>query len=158
MRKVWVPISQAFLRVLLHFAVLGEIDGKTHAFPICWSIPQHGNLMGKKHPYYGKSMGTDFPGFAHLMFFAESFHTTGNLLEKPYISHVMKSTIGWESNEKKAPILWEKYEYQFPRSSPYDGFCWIFLCYGKFMGKPMHFPCNEIYQRIGIEWEKVPIS
>ena len=29
---------------------------------------------------------------------------------------VMKNTIiGWESNGKKAPILWQKYEYQFPR-------------------------------------------
>ena len=58
----------------------------------------------------------------------------------------MKSIIGWKSNGKKAPILWEKYEYQFPRSSPYDGFCWIFSCYGKLMGKPTHFPCNEVYQ------------
>ena len=45
--KVWVPISQAFPRVLLHFPVLWEIDGKTHAFLICWSIPQDGNLMEK---------------------------------------------------------------------------------------------------------------
>ena len=27
---------------------------------------------------------------------------------------------------KKAPILWEKYEHQFPRFSSYDGFCRIF--------------------------------
>ena len=109
---------------------------------------------GKKHPYYGKSMGTNFPGFAHLMVFAEFSHAVGNWLEKPHISHVMKSTIGWESNKKKAPILWEKYEYQFPRSSPYDRIDCIFSCYGKLMGKPMHFPYDEVYHRMGIEWEK----
>ena len=45
MRKVWVPISQDFPRVLLHFSVLWEIDGETHSFLTCWSIPQDGNLM-----------------------------------------------------------------------------------------------------------------
>ena len=91
---------------------------------------------GKEHQYYGKNIGTNFTGFAHLMVFAEFSHAIGNWLENPYIFHVMKSTIGWESNGKKAPILWEKCEYQFPRSSPYDGFCCIFLYYGKLMGKP----------------------
>ena len=66
----------------------------------------------------------------------------------------MKSIIGWESNGEKAPILWKKYEYQFPRFSPYDGFSWIFLCYEKLKGKPMQCPCNEVYHRMGIEWEK----
>ena len=109
---------------------------------------------GKKHPYYGNSMGTNFWGFGHLMVFAEFSHAIGNWLENPYISHVMKSTIGWESNGKKAPILWEKYEYQFPRSSSYNGFCCIFPYYGKLMGKPMHFPYDEVYHRMGIGWEK----
>ena len=69
----------------------------------------------------------------------------------------MKSTIGWESNGKKAPILWEKYEYQFPRSSPYDGFCCIFRYYWKLMRKPMHFLYDKVYHRMGIRWEKVLI-
>ena len=99
-------------------------------------------------------MGTNFPSFAHLMVYAEFSHAIGNWLENPYISHVMKSTIGWESNGKKAPVLWEKHEYQFLRSSPSDGFCWIFLCYGKLMGKPIYFPCNEVYHRMEIEQEK----
>ena len=63
-------------------------------------------------------------------------------------------TTGWESNGKKAPIQWEKYEYQFPRPSPYDGFCCIFPYYKKLMGKPMHFPYDEVYHRMGIKWEK----
>ena len=30
--------------------------------------------------------------------------------------------VEWESDGKKALILWGKYEHQFPRSSPYDIF------------------------------------
>ena len=70
------------------------------------------------------------------------------------ISHLMKYTPGWEPNGKKAPTLWEKYEYQFPRLSPYHEFCCIFPYCGKFMGKPMHFPYAEVYHRMGIGWEK----
>ena len=76
------------------------------------------------------------------------------LWENPCISHVMKYTTGWESNGKKAPILWEKYEHQFPRSSSHNGFCCILPYYGKLMGKPMHFPYDEVYHRMGIGWEK----
>ena len=82
------------------------------------------------------------------------FCVMGNWWENPCISHVMKYTAGWESNGKKAPKLWEKYEYQFPRSSSYNGFCCIFPYYGKLMGKSMHFPHDEVYHRIGIRWEK----
>ena len=99
-------------------------------------------------------MSTNFPGPPHTMDFVGFFHAMGNWWENPRISHVMKYTTGWGSNGKKAPILWEKYEYQFPRSSPYDGFCCIFLYYGKLMGKPMHFPYDEVYHRMRIEWEK----
>ena len=45
----------------------------------------------------------------------------------------MKYITGWESGWRNLPILWEKYEYQLPRLSP--GFCYIFSCYGKLMGK-----------------------
>ena len=150
MGKVWLPISQAFPRFFLHFPVPLEIDGATHAFLKCWRIPQNENLMDKSTYSVEKVWVTNFPGFAHLIVFAEFSHAIGNWLKYPYISYVMKSTIGWQSNGKNALILWEKYEYQFLRSSPYDGFCWIFLCYGKLMGKPIHFPCNEEYRRMGI--------
>ena len=39
----------------------------------------------------------------------------------------MNSSMGWESNRKKAPVLWEKYDYQFPRFSAYNGFCCFFV-------------------------------
>ena len=56
----------------------------------------------------------------------------------------MKSTAGRESNGEKAPILWEKYDNQFPSFSSYDGFCCTSPYYGKLMGKPMHFSYDEI--------------
>ena len=30
----------------------------------------------------------------------------------------------------------------------------IFPCYEKLMGKPTYFPCDEVYHRMRIEWEK----
>ena len=100
--------------------------------------------MGKEHPCYGKSMSINFPDFPHTMGFVAFSRTVGNSWEKPCITHMTKYTIGWESDGKKAPIPWEKYEYQFPRLSPYHGFCCIFSYCGKFMGKPMHFPYDYI--------------
>ena len=146
MGKLWVPISQVhpLHRILLHFPVLWEIDGETHAFPIWWSIPQDENLMGEKHPYYGKNMSISFPDFPHTMGFVAFSHIVGNLWGNPCISHMLKYTIRWESNGKKAPILLEKYECQFPRLSPYHAFCCIFPYCGKFMGKPMHFSYDAI--------------
>ena len=56
---------------------------------------------------------------------------------------------------KNASIIWEKYKHQFLRLSPYDEFCCIFLYYGKLIGKPMHFPYDEVYLRMGIVWGKI---
>ena len=103
---------------------------------------------------YGKSMSTNFPCSPHTMGFVAFSSTMRNWWENPCISNIMKYIIGWESNGSKAPILWEKYEYQFPRLSPYHGFCCISPYCGKFMGKTMHFPYAEAYQRMGIGWEK----
>ena len=111
--------------------------------------------MRKKHPYNGKSMSTNFPGSSHRMGFVAFSRTMGNWWRNPCIPHIMKYTIGWESYGEKAPMLWEKYEYQFPRFTPCDEFCWIFLYYGKLMGKPMHFPYDEVYHRVGILWRKI---
>ena len=60
------------------------------------SIPQDGNLMEKNHPFYQKSMEKNFLGLPHLMCFADF----SNSMEKPCISQVMKSTIGWDLIEK----------------------------------------------------------
>ena len=77
-----------------------------------------------------------------------------NLLETDAETNVMKYTRGWRSGGKKEPIVWEKYEHQFPRFYPYNGFSCIFSWYRILMWKPMHFPCNEVYYRMGIGWEK----
>ena len=39
--------------------------------------------MVKKHPFYGKSMGTNFPGLPYLMGFADFSNVMGNLMRKP---------------------------------------------------------------------------
>ena len=106
----------------------------------------------KKHPYYGKSMGTNFPGFPLWIGFAVFSHAMGNWWRNPRISHVMKYTRSWQSNGKKPTILWEKYEYQFLKFSPCNGFCYIFLWYWKLMEKPIHLPCDEVYHRMSIRW------
>ena len=67
----------------------------------------------------------------------------------------MKYTIKWESDGKKEPIIWEKYELQFPRFSVYDEFCYVFLYYGKLMGKPIQFPYDKVYRRMGILLGKI---
>ena len=107
---------------------------------------------GKKMcPYYGKSLISNFLGFPHRMGFVAFSRTMGNWWENACISHMMKYTIGWKSDgKKKVPILWEKSDFQFPRFSPYDGFCCNFSYYGKLMGKPTHFPYDEVYHRMGI--------
>ena len=110
--------------------------------------------MEKTRPYYGESGSTNFPGSPHTMGFVAFSCTTGNWWGNPCISHLMKYTIGWGSYGEKSPILWEKYKYQFPRFIPYERFCCIFSYYQKLMGKPMHFPHNEVYHRMGIGWEK----
>ena len=147
---LWEKYEYHFLQiqliwsVLLHFLVLWEIDVEIHAFPKWWNMPEDGNLMGKKHPYYVKSMRINFTDIPNTMDFVAFFHTVESLLGNPCISHMLKYTIGWELDGKKAPMLWEKYGYRFPRLSPYHGFCCIFPYCGKFMGKPMHFPYDGI--------------
>ena len=95
-----------------------------------------------------------FPRFSPTMSFFAFSRTMRNWWGNPCISHMMKYAIGCEFNGKKAPILWEKYEYQFPRLSLHHGFCCIFPYCAKFMGKPMHFPYAEVYHRMGIGWER----
>ena len=111
--------------------------------------------MEKIPPEYGKSMSTNFPASSHATSFVAFSRTMRNWWGNPCISHMMKYTIGWESNGKKALILWEKYEYQFSRVS--HGFCCIFPYCGKFMGKP----CISHMLKYNIGWEsdrkKAPI-
>ena len=69
-------MSQVFLirRVLLHFYMLWEIDGETHAFPVWQSIQQNENLMEEKHLYFGENMVTNFPDSPHTKGFDVFYH------------------------------------------------------------------------------------
>ena len=78
--------------------------------------------MGKKHPYFGKSMSTNFPGSLHTKGFVAFSRTMRNWMG-----------IGWE---KKAPILWEKYDYRFPRLPHTMGFVAFSRTVGNLWGNP----------------------
>ena len=142
--------------LLIYFAFSSSVSG-TGDMENWWEKPCifHGagdtigwESGGKKYPYFGESMGANFPGTLNSMDLAAFSNAMGNWWGNLRISHVMKHITGWKSGWRNAPILWEKYEYQFPKLSP--GFCYIFPCYGKLMGKPMHFSYHEVYCRMGI--------
>ena len=153
---LWEKYEYQFPRVLLHheFCCIFPYCGKCmwepmnfpyaevyHRMEIGWKI---------KHPFYGKSMVIYFPDFPYTTSFVALPHTVRNVWGNSCISHMLKYTIRWKSNEKKAAILWEKYEHQFSRLFPCHGFCCIFSYCGKFTGKPIHFPYCEVYHRMGI--------
>ena len=39
---------------------------------------------------------------------------------------------------------------QFPKLFLFNGFGYLFPGYGKLMRKHMHFPCDEVYHKMGI--------
>ena len=125
MGKVGTPSSQvlAIRWVLLHFSVLWKIDGESHAFPIWWNINGNrmGNHMGKKHPYYGKSMSTNFPVHPMRWVFVTFFRTMRNWWGNPCISHITKYIIEWESMRKKHPYYGKSMSINLP------GFPWVLL-------------------------------
>ena len=145
---------------LMDFAVFSNAVGnwwETHSFLVRWSLWNDRNLIGRKQPYYRKSMSTNFPGSPRSNGFVAFSCTMGNWWGHPCISHMMEYTIGWESYGQKSPILWEKYEYQFSRFTLFDGFCCIFLYYENWWGNP----CISHMIKHTIGWEsngkKVPI-
>ena len=124
----------------------------------------------RKVPIFWGQNGYEFPSLSLFNGFHSIFPSYRTLMAKPMHFTIMKYTIGFESNGKKAPMLWEKYEYQFPRFSTHDGFWRVFpgtnfsdfshsmvSCYGKLMRKHMHFPYDEVYHMMKTQWEKTPI-
>ena len=124
-------------------------------------------IRWKKSPFHEKIMGNNFPALSIRWVLLSFSALYGKLMGKPMhfacdkVYHRM--AIKW----KKEPILCEKYECQFPRFSQYDGFCRIFPGTNfpgfthsmdlaafshdsKMMRKHIHFPCDEIYHRMGI--------
>ena len=105
----------------------------------------------------GGKMGTNFPGSSNSMDFIAFCHAMGNWWRNPRISHITKDTIGCESDGKKLTILSEKYVYQFPRFTIYDGFYRIFPGanfpgFSHLMGFPAFF------HAMGNWWENLWIS
>ena len=109
--------------------------------------------MGKKKPYYKKSTSINFLEFPYTMGFLAFSITVRNIWGIPCISHMMKYTVGWWSNGKNEPSLWERYEYKFPRLYPYHGFSCIFQYCGKCVGKPIHFSYTEVCHMMGLGWQ-----
>ena len=75
----------------------------------------------------------------------------------PYISHIMKYNIGWESNWKKHLYYVKSTSTNSPGSSDAMGLEDFPMDFSHSMGfpdfsmrKPMHFPYDEVYHRIGI--------
>ena len=152
---LWEKYEYQFPRLSLHhgfcciFPYCGKFMGKPMHFPYAEVYHRMGIGWAKAPtPWetYGYCMVIDFSDFPHTMGFVQFSRTVGNLQGNTCISHMLfpKYTIRWESNGKKAPIIWEKYEYHFPRLFPYHGFCCIFPYCGKFTGKPIYLPYDDI--------------
>ena len=67
--------------------------------------------MEQKCPYVREKMGANFLGSLNSMDFAAFSHAIENWWGNPCISHITKCTVECDSNWKKVPTLWEKYEY-----------------------------------------------
>ena len=70
--------------------------------------------MGKKHPYYGKSMIINFPDFPHTVGFLAFSCTVEDLWGNPYISHMLKYTIDGNRKGKKHPYYGKSMIIDFP--------------------------------------------
>ena len=107
----------------------------------------------EKHLYYGNCIGTNFTGFPYSWDFgAFSLYVNAmrKLLHFPFDELYHRMGTGWIRSTYTVGKLWLPIS-QVP---PIE---WVFLhfpCYGKSMGKPMHFSYGEIYHRMGTGWEK----
>ena len=82
----WVPISTNFPGFPQDFVTSSRAMGYWWRNPCISYVMRYTTWLesnGKKPLCYGKSMGTNFPGFAHLIVFAEFSYTIGNWLENP---------------------------------------------------------------------------
>ena len=92
--------------------------------------------MGKNHPYYGKSMSTNFPGSLHTRGFVAFSRTIRNWWGNPCISHMTKYAIGWESNGKEHPYHGKSMSTNFPDFPHTMGFVLFSRTVGNLLGNP----------------------
>ena len=78
--------------------------------------------MEQKYPYVGGKMGASFTGFTNSMGFTAFSHAMGNWWGNPYISHIIKYTIGSDSNGKEAPYSGKSMRTNLPDSPHTIGF------------------------------------
>ena len=102
----------------------------SHAIGNCWGkscishligIPQDGNLM-EKSTHTEENVWTLISQAFSIWMVLLHFYMLWGIDKKTYAFPMWWNILGWESNEKKALMLWKKYEDQFPRFSPYDVF------------------------------------
>ena len=101
--------------------------------------------MGEKHPYYGKSMSTNFPGSAHAMGFVILSRAMGYLWENSNIFRMIKYIKEWNLMERRTYTMGKLWELIF-QILPVR---WILL----------HFPMLwKIYEKtqVLLMWRSVP--
>ena len=94
--------------------------------------------------------GTNFPGFSHSMGFPVFSNAMRNWWEKSCLSHIRKYTTGWKSNEKTHLFYGKSMATNFPGLLHSVGFADFSNVMENLMRRPMHFPCDEAYHRMGI--------
>ena len=130
-------------------------------------MPPDGNLMEEKYPHVAKKLAINFPGSPNSITLAAFSHAIGNWCSNPSISHILKYTVGFESNRKKNTQtmgkVWVPFSHvlhiwlvsqdfprnQFLRLFPFHGFSCLFPCYIKLMRKP----CIAHMMKDAIKWE-----
>ena len=93
---------------------------------------------GKKQSYYGKSVGTYFPGFLHSSGFA-IFSMIWENDEKTLAFPILWSIPRDRNLMEKTTILWKLHTIQFPRLPPFERFCRLFHDMGEYWGNPSIF-------------------
>ena len=155
MAKAWVLISQNLPHtILFSCAMKNWRENPCISHMVKYTAGWESNC--EKSSYYGKSMGTNFPGFPHSMGFT-AFSIIWEIHEKTHAFPIWWSIPHDGNLIEKTPKLWKLYGNQFLRFSP---FRWVLLsfpilyylfpCYRKLMRKHMHFPYDEVYRRMGV--------
>ena len=140
MAKAWELISQNLPHtILFSCAMKNWRENPCISHMVKYTAGWESNC--EKSSYYGKSMGTNFPGFPHSMGFT-AFSIIWEIHEKTHAFPIWWSIPHDGNLIEKTPKLWKLYGNQFFRFSP---FRWVLLsfpvlyylfpCYRKLMRK-----------------------
>ena len=158
MKKVWEQICRAFLIrwICLSFSMLWEIDEKTPACPISWSIPQGGYIMEKITHTMGK-VWVQFPRFSQY---------DGFSYISPYHEKLMGKPIHFQYDEvyHMMGIWWGKSTHTMGKVWPPISHTVSFPSFSGIMGNWWGNPCisymmrlvNLFLRNIVKKWQKQP--